>query len=64
MPHQLPFGAQTFKEHHELQLEKDDRINGGTPSAGIGLVHQLAHKRQIKRALQVTIKVILRYQLF
>src|SRR6266699_7099899 len=38
MPHQLAFGADALEEHDELQLEKDDGINGWTPSACIGLL--------------------------
>jgi hypothetical protein len=48
MPHQLPFGANAFKKHHELQLEKDHRINGGTTSSRIGLLHELAHEREVE----------------
>src|SRR2546421_12190193 len=44
----------------ELQLEEHDRINGGTASACMGLVYELAHKREIKCALQVAIEVIAR----
>src|SRR5260370_32269203 len=52
--HQLPFGADAVKEHHELQLEKDHRINRGATSLRIGLFDQVAHKRQIHRAHVLT----------
>src|SRR5712691_9281453 len=64
MPHQLTFGTDALEKHDELQFKEDHRINGGTPSASIGLLHQFAHKRQVKCALQVPIEVILRYQFF
>ncbi len=41
MTHQKTFGANVLEEHDQLQLEKDDRINGGTPFACIGLLHEL-----------------------
>jgi len=59
MAHQLPFGTYSFKEHHELKLEKHDGVNGGTAFARIGLLYEFAHKREVKHPLQVTIKVIL-----
>jgi hypothetical protein len=62
MPHQLPSGAYSRKKHDQLQFEKDHRVNGGTPDACIGLLHELSHKREIKRSLQMPIEVILRYQ--
>src|SRR5258706_5422474 len=46
MTHQQAFRTNIFKEHDELELKKHDRINGGTPLDGIGLLHELAHKRE------------------
>src|SRR6266496_3742943 len=57
LTNELPFGADALEKHHQLQFEKDDRINGGTALAGIGLVHKFAHEREVKRSLQVTIEV-------
>jgi hypothetical protein len=31
--HKVAFGADAFKEHHQLELEKDDRIDAGRPAA-------------------------------
>jgi len=64
MPHELPSGSNSLKEHHELQFEEDHRINGGTTLVRIGLMHELAHKREIKCALQMTVEVVCRYQVF
>jgi hypothetical protein len=55
------FGADVFEKHHQLEFEEHHRINGGTPSSCIGVLHKLAHKREIKCALQVTIEMILWY---
>jgi hypothetical protein len=51
----------TLEEHHQLQLEKDDRINGRTTSVGIGLLHELTHKREIECPFQLAIEMILWY---
>jgi hypothetical protein len=64
MPHELPFGAYLFEKHHELQLEEDHWVNGGTTSTGIGFLYELAHKREIKRSLEMAIKVSVRHQVF
>src|SRR5690349_12018333 len=56
--HQVPFGAKDFKEHHEVQLEEDHRINGGATSLRIGPFDQVAHKRQIHDAVQVTVEMM------
>src|SRR5947207_12536339 len=48
MPHQLAFGTYSLEEHHELQLEEDHRIDGGTPCTRVGLFHELIHKGEIK----------------
>ena len=64
MSHEQAFGTAILKEHHQLQLEEDDGINGGTTTPGIPLLHKFAHKRQIQRSFQVSIEMILRYQLF
>jgi hypothetical protein len=58
MPYQLAFRAYSFKEHDELQFEEHDGINGGTTTVCIGRLYELADKREIKCALQVTIEMI------
>src|SRR5258708_28507364 len=61
MAHQLPFGTNSLKEPDQLQLEEHDGINGGAATACIGLLHEIAYKREVEGALQVTIEVILRH---
>ena len=58
MPHELPFRTKTLEEHHQLQLEKDDRINGGAAIACIRLLYEFSYKREVKRFLHVSIEVI------
>src|SRR5258708_13965468 len=62
MAHQQAFRANTLEEHDALQFEKDHRINGRAACACIGLLHKLAHKREIEGSLQVSIEVIVRNQ--
>ena len=45
-------------------LKNTSSFNGGTPTTGIGLLHQLTHQGEIECVLQVPIEVILRHQLF
>jgi hypothetical protein len=58
MTHQQTFGAYPFKEHDQLQFEEDNGINRGTTSTGVGLLHELADKGEIKCSLQVPIEMI------
>src|SRR5260370_28630345 len=62
MAHQLAFRAYPLKKHDELQFEEHHRLNGRTTTVCIGLMHQLAHTREIKRSLQMAIEVIPRHQ--
>src|SRR5207247_1606882 len=56
MPHELPFGAYSLEEHHELQFEEDNGINRGTTTACIGLLHKPPDKRKIKRSFEMAIE--------
>ena len=47
MPYELPFGAYPLKKQDELELEEDDGVNRGTTTLCIGLLHELAYKREI-----------------
>ncbi len=51
--------ADVFKEHHQLQLEKYDRINRWSSSSSIVLAHQIMHKGEIQNALQMAVKMVL-----
>ena len=61
--HQLPFRADAVKEHHELQLEEHDRINGGASSMCVGVLSQCTHEREVGHALEASIEMALWYQL-
>jgi hypothetical protein len=57
-------GAYPFKEHDELQFEKDDGIDRRATTTCVGFMHELTYKREVECSLQVTVKVILRHQFF
>ncbi len=48
---QLAFGADALEEHHELELEEDDRIDARPAALGIQVAHPVAHEAQIERRL-------------
>src|SRR5438105_14300717 len=56
-------GADVFKEHHQLQLKKHDRINGRSSNNRVGLTHQILDKREIQNFLQMAVKMVLGNQL-
>jgi len=58
MAHQVAFGTNAFKKHHELEFEEDDRINGRTTLTCIGLLHELTHEREVEGAFQMAIEVV------
>src|SRR6266700_2497337 len=71
-PHAQPIGhltqeqafrADVFEKHHQLELEKDQRINGWSPSRRVILANEIVDEREIQRLLQVPIKMILGNQL-
>jgi hypothetical protein len=55
---QLPLGADAFEEHDQLQLEEDDRVDGGPASLGIQLPRPVPDKRQIELGFQMPIEVV------
>src|SRR5918993_4845291 len=55
---ELPFRADALEEHHQVQLEKDDRVDGGTAPIRIEILRPLANEAQIKLGLQVTVEVV------
>src|SRR5215212_9666763 len=60
---QLALRAEVFKEHDQLQLEKDDRVNRGAAPGGIERAHKLADKGEIQRPVELTIEMIKSYQI-
>jgi hypothetical protein len=52
------------KNSTSCSLKNTSSFNRGPPSDSIGLLHKFAHKREVKRPIQVAIEVISRNQLF
>jgi hypothetical protein len=52
-----------LEKHHQLELEENYGIDRRTTSTRIGLLHELTHKREIKRSLQIPVEMIAWYQL-
>ena len=62
--HHLPFRADTFKEHDELQFEEDDRVNRRTATGrSIVRLHEVIHEPVIKVYLNLAIEGIMWYKL-
>jgi hypothetical protein len=60
--HEIAFGAHPFEEHHQLEPEKDDRINRWASSSRIRILDEVIDKGEIKDAVQSAIKVVLGHQ--
>jgi hypothetical protein len=56
---ELSLGANPLEEHHQLELEEDDRIDTGPAPVGVEFARPLADKRQVELRLQVAIVVVL-----
>lgn len=56
---QLPLGADAFEEHHQLQLEKDHRVDRGAPLIGIGVLDPLTEEAEIQRGFEMAVEMIL-----
>src|SRR4051794_18913235 len=54
--------ADACEEHHQLELEEDDRVNARTTPLGITLPRPLADETQVELGLQVAVEVVRRYQ--
>ena len=57
---ELAFGADALEEHDQLQLEEDDRVDGGPASLGIELSHPLPDEAQVELGFQVAVEVVSR----
>jgi len=54
----VSFRANAVKEHHQLQLEEDHRVNGGASSLRIRLFDQVTYKREIHHPIQMAVEMI------
>jgi hypothetical protein len=57
--HEMTLGPKTFKQHDELELEKDDGIDGRPSATGIAVSHQVSDKAQVKHAFDLAIEMVL-----
>jgi hypothetical protein len=55
---ELPFRANAFEEHDQLELEEDHRVDTGPAALGVQLPRPLSDKAQVKRRLQVPVEVV------
>jgi hypothetical protein len=51
-------GADVLEEHHPLQREEDDRVNGGATPFGVQRSRPVADKTQIERQLEMPVEVV------
>ena len=54
---QLPLGADAFEGHDQLQLEEDDRVDGGAAPLGVQLPGLLSDEAEIELFLQEPVEV-------
>src|SRR4029453_8041017 len=62
-PYQLPLGAESLEEHHQLELEVDSRIDGRSPAFLVGTAGQVADESQVQLGLKMAVEVVGRDQL-
>ncbi len=54
---EVPLGADPLEDHHQLQLEEDDRVDGGPTTLGIQLSRPITDEAQVELGLQVPVEV-------
>ena len=55
---ELALGADALEEHDQLQLEEDDRVDGGPAPLGIQLPRPVADEAQVELGFQVAVEVV------
>ena len=55
---ELALGADALEEHHQLQLEEDDRVDGGPAPLGVELPRPVADEAQVELGFQVAVEVV------
>ena len=58
--HQLPLGAYTLKEHHQLQLEEHNWVDRGAATLDVQRSDELSHEREIEPLLQAAAEAVSR----
>jgi hypothetical protein len=61
-PHQLALRADVLEEHHELQLEEDDRVHRGPAAIRVERGDELPDEREVEPRLQAAVEVVFGYQ--
>ena len=56
---EFPFQTDSFEEHDELELEKDDRVERGAAAFSVALLDPLPNKADIQFRLTVAVEVVL-----
>jgi hypothetical protein len=60
---QLSLGANVLKEHDQLELEEDNRINRRTTEGRVTVAYQITDKAQVQRALDVAVEMVSRNEI-
>jgi hypothetical protein len=56
--HKVALRADALEEHHQLETEKDDRIDGGTSACGIEVGDPLTDEGEVEGGVEMAAKVI------
>jgi hypothetical protein len=55
----LTLRTEVLEEHHQLQLEEDDRVHRRPAASGVQRGYELPHERKVERGFQAAVKVAL-----
>ncbi len=58
-PHELTFRPNALEKHDELELEKDDGVNGGSSQWRIAVLDQITNKGEVECTFRLAVEVIL-----
>src|SRR5436309_1042955 len=56
--HGLAFGTDALEEHHQLELEEDRRIDGGTTTGCIAISDPLTDEGEVEGGIEMAVEVI------
>jgi len=54
----LALRTQVLEEHHQLELEEDDRVNRRPASVSVERTHQFPHEREVELSFQAAVEVV------
>ena len=55
---QLPLGANAREEHHQLEFEEDDRVDGRAAKGRVALANQVTDKAHVQGASEVPVEMV------